>query len=68
MTRRRGDAEEDAEKNTNRQKGRSRIPAFPGWRAEGAENAEERRPGFARMDKPEAYPTVAGRFPEWFTV
>jgi hypothetical protein len=54
LTRRRGDAEEDAE-NTVEKKGR--INAFFGRFAETAENAEARRPSFARMDKAEPYPT-----------
>ena len=53
-TRRRGDAEEDAELKRERRKERdSRV----GRVAEPAENAEGRSPSFARMDKPEAYPT-----------
>ena len=53
-TRRRGDAEEDAEIKQERRKERdSRV----GRVAEPAENAEGRCPSFARMDKPEAYPT-----------
>jgi hypothetical protein len=51
LTRRRGDAEEDAEKDTNKQKGRSRIPALAGWCAEDEEDAEEDVRAGARMDK-----------------
>jgi hypothetical protein len=42
LTRRRGDAEEDAEKSEDKNKlaGRSRIRLFSGARAEGAEVAE----------------------------
>jgi|NGEPerStandDraft_6_1074524.scaffolds.fasta_scaffold370447_2 hypothetical protein len=53
-TRRRGGTEEDAEVKQERRKERdSRV----GRVAEPAENAEGRGPSFARMDKPEAYPT-----------
>jgi hypothetical protein len=55
LTGRRGDAEEDAEmKKQEREKDRDpRVGRAP----ETAENAEERRPSFARMDKAEPYPT-----------
>jgi hypothetical protein len=53
-TRRRGGAEGDAEIKQERRKERdSRV----GRVEEPAEAAEERSPRFARMDKPEAYPT-----------
>jgi hypothetical protein len=54
LTRRRGGAEEDAETTVEK---KGRINAFFGRFAETAENAEARRPSFARMDKAEPYPT-----------
>jgi hypothetical protein len=44
LTRRRGDAEEDAEKSKrkNKREGRSWIRVILGWREEGAEVAEEK--------------------------
>jgi hypothetical protein len=41
LTRRRGDAEKDAERSKDKFGGSSRIRTFPRWRAERAENAEE---------------------------
>src|ERR1035438_3869655 len=49
LTRRRGDAEEDAEKKVERRRG---IQAFRVRLAEAAEKTEVRRPSFARTDRP----------------
>src|ERR1035441_6950664 len=49
LTRRRGDAEKDAEKKMERMSG---IRAFRVRLAEAAEKTEVRRPSFARMDRP----------------